>query len=240
MNPPSSTHCAETRELLPELALGIADGEDRAAALEHISGCAGCRRQLEELSFVADDLVALAPRREPPAGFEARVVDRLELSRTPAPRAGRPRLRRTRLRRFGFAAAVVAAAAATAIAMNVSYSSDRHLASQYRAALQGAHGKYFQSAPLTTRQGEQVGIVFGYQGSPSWLFYVLRGPYRTGLYREQIVSRSGRSISLPPFRLVAASWGVATPIPLRDVALVRLIRQPDGSSLEAPLPVVDR
>ena len=124
--------------------------------------------------------------------------------------------------------------------MTASYSSDRHLASQYRAALEGAHGQYFQSARLHAADGSPAGTVFGYQGSPSWLFYVMSGRYRSGLYREQIVARSGRSVTLPPFRLVAGSWGIAMPIPLRDIASVRLIREPHGPTLEAPLPIVER
>ena len=234
MNPHNGTHCAETRGVLPELALGIADGEQRALALEHVAGCAHCRRELEELASVTDELVALAPRREPPAGFEDRVLKRLKVRRAPK------RPARRRLRYLSFAAAVLAAAAVTAVVLNRSYSADRQLASQYRAALQGANGKYFQSARLRTADGKQAGIVFGYQGSPSWLFYVLSGQYADGWYREQIVSRSGRVIDLPRFKLVDASWGIATPIPLRDVARVRLIRDPGGPTLEAPLPVVER
>jgi hypothetical protein len=233
MSPPSSG-CAETRGVLPELALGIADGEQRAGALEHLAACAECRRELEELSAVVDDLIALAPRREPPAGFEGRVLERLSVRQT-----SRPRVRRG-LKRLSFAFAVLGAAAATAVAMNLSYSSDRHLASQYRAALRGAHGQYFQSASLRAPDGTSAGIVFGYQGSPSWLFYVLSGRFGSGAYREQIVTRSGRSVTLPAFRLVAATWGIATPVPLRDIARVRLIREPSGPVLDAPLPIVER
>lgn len=233
MNPPR-TDCHSTRATLPELALGIADGEERAEALTHLAGCPDCRRELERLSSTADDLLDLAPWREPPAGFEVRVLDRLEL------RAGPRRRARPRLRRLSFAAAVLASVAATVIAMNLAYSSDRHLASQYRAALQGANGKYFQSARLRGPDGTQAGIAFGYQGSPSWLFYVLDGRYSSGIYKEQIVTRSGQRVTLPPFRLVARSWGIATPVPLRDIALVRLIREPSGPALEASLPLVER
>jgi hypothetical protein len=233
MDPPS-TDCAKMREVLPELALGIADGEQRALALEHIADCSDCRRELEELSSLTDELIALAPGREPPPGFENRVLDRLNVRQT------RRRPARRRLRRLAFAAAVPAVAAATALAMNVSYSSDLRLASQYRAALQGAHGKYFQSARLSTPAGQVAGIVFAYQGSPSWLFYVLDGRYRTGLYEEQIVTRSGRTLTLPAFRLVDESWGVATPVPVRDIALVKLTRQPGGAALNATLPIVEQ
>jgi hypothetical protein len=224
--------CHSTRSALPELALGIADGEERADALSHLAGCPDCRHELERLSSTVDDLLDLAPRREPPAGFEDRVLMQLQ---------PRPRQRaRPRLKRLSFAAAVMASVAATVIGMNLAYSSDRQLASQYRAALQGAHGKYFQSAHLRGPDGSQTGIVFGYQGSPSWLFYVLDGRYSHGVYREQIVTRSGHTVTLPPFRLVARSWGIATPVPLRDIALVRLIPQVGGAALEAPLPPVDR
>jgi hypothetical protein len=231
---PSSTDCAKTREVLPELALGIADGEQRALALEHIAGCSDCRRELEELSSLADELIALAPQREPPPGFENRVLDRLN------GRQKRRRPARRRLRRLAVAAALAAVAAATALAMSAFYSSDRSLASQYRAALQGAHGKYFQSARLTTPARQEAGIVFAYQGSPSWLFYALNGRYGGGLYKEQIVTRSGRTLTLPAFRLVNGSWGISTPIPVRDIALVKLIRQPGGIALKATLPVVEQ
>ena len=236
MNPPR-TECSGIRSMLPELALGIADGEERAEALSHLAGCPDCRHELERLSSTADDLLDLAPRREPPAGFEGRVLEQLQARREPA----RPRRRsRPRLKRLSLAGAVLASVAATAIGMNLAYSSDRHLASQYRAALQGANGKYFQSSHLRGPAGSQAGIVFGYQGSPSWLFYVLDGRFSHGLYREQIVTRSGHAVTLPPFRLVARSWGIATPVPLRDIALVRLIREPSGAALEAPLPPVER
>jgi hypothetical protein len=221
------------REALPELALGIADGKQRALALEHIAGCSDCRRALEELSALADELIALAPEREPPPGFENRVLDRLAI------RQPRPRRATRRLRRLAFAAAVPAAAAAAALAMSVSYSSDHRLASQYRAALHGAHGKYFQSARINTPAGRVAGIVFAYQGSPSWLFYTVQGRYSSVPYKEQIVTRTGTTITLPPFRLIDGSWGIATPVPVRDIARVKLIPQPRGPTLQANLPVVE-
>lgn len=231
---PSSPDCAKIREALPEVALGIADGEQRALALDHIARCSDCRRELEELSTIADELIALAPQREPPPGFENHVLDRLDARQ----RTRRPA--RRRLRRLAFAAAVPAIAAATAVAMSVSYSSDLKLADQYRAALRGAHGKYFQSARLRAPAGQVAGIVFAYQGSPSWMFYTLDGRYGAGPYKEQIVTRSGRTLTLPPFTLIDGTWGISTPVPVRDIALVKLIPQPRGPTLEAPLPVVEK
>ena len=54
--------CDETRDLAPEIALGIADGE-RAEALRHLATCADCGRAVERLSQVSDELLVLAPAR---------------------------------------------------------------------------------------------------------------------------------------------------------------------------------
>ena len=236
MDPPSR-RCAETWQALPELALGIADGKERAAAVEHLAACPDCRHELEELSAIADGLLALVPEREPPPGFEDRVLQRLNVQEA---RRLPPRRRRRRRRgRLSVVAAALAGAAAMAVALTLAFSSDRHLAAQYRAALQSAHGQYFQSARLRTPNGKQAGTVFAYQGAQSWLFYVLSGSNRNARLQEQIVTRSGTSLTLPPFRLVSGSWGIATPLPVRDIALVKLIRD-HGPTLEATLPVVER
>jgi hypothetical protein len=135
---------------------------------------------------------------------------------------------------------VPAVAAATVLAMSVSYSSDLRLASQYRAALMGAHGKYFQSARLNTPAGQTAGIAFAYQGSPSWMFYTLHGRYGQGLYTEQIVTRTGRTLTLPPFTLVNGTWGIAMPVPVRDIARVKLSPKAGGATLTATLPVIEQ
>lgn len=229
---PFNSDCAAIRAALPEIALGLADGEERAQILEHVARCSGCRRELDELASLADDLIALAPDLEPPPGFESRVLRRL------ATRPTRRSSGRRRLRRVALAAVLPAVAAATALVVNVSHRADLRLASQYRAALDGAHGTFFQSARLHAAEGYTAGIVFAYQGSPSWLFYVLEGRDGGGLYTEQIVTRSGRTITLPPFRPVDATWGVATPVPVRDIALVRVVPRGHGTALQATLPVV--
>src|SRR5262245_38959905 len=113
--------CEETRELAAELALGIADGEERARALRHLAGCADARRAVEELSTVAYELLLIAPQHEPSAGFESRVLSRI------AP--PRPARRRRRLL-VPIAAAVGAAALAVGVVLGAT-SDDRRLADQY-------------------------------------------------------------------------------------------------------------
>ena len=231
---PFSDDCATVREELPELALGIAVGEQRARALDHVAHCPDCRRELEQLSSLADDLVTLAPLRDPPAGFENRVLTWV------APRQRRLRPAGRRIRRLAFAAALPAVAAVTALVMISAYSSDVRLASQYRATLRRAHGSYFQSAHLNGPGGRVAGVVFAYQGSPSWLFYTINRRYEHGLYTEQIRTRSGTTLTLSPFKLVDGSWGVATPVAVSDIAYVQLIRRPGRTALTASLPAVKR
>src|SRR4030095_10115557 len=55
----------QVRELAPELALGIAEGQERDAGLRHLSGCGGCRQLVSELSSVGDELLQLAPAHDP-------------------------------------------------------------------------------------------------------------------------------------------------------------------------------
>ena len=85
--------CEQVRDLAPELALGIAEGEGRDGALRHLSGCGECRQLVSELSSVGDELLQLAPAHDPPAGFESRVLAGLVEARPhPRPRPPRPQI----------------------------------------------------------------------------------------------------------------------------------------------------
>ena len=222
--------CEQTRRLAPELALGIADGADRAQALRHLAECAECRRLVEELSAVGDDLLLLAPEHEPPAGFESRVLARL----APAPRP-RPR-RRLRAVLFPVAAAAAATLATVAIVLNVT-GGDRRLAEHYRDTLAVAHGSSFEAAELRDPAGVKAGIVYGYRGSPSWIFVALYRPYRSKPYAVELATKSGRRVPLRSLRVDprTGSAGRTIPIDLGDVAAVRLVGSQRGDVLDAHL-----
>src|SRR5690349_3026114 len=149
--------CQETREMAAELALGIVEGEERGRALQHLADCPDCRAEVERYSDVADELLLLTPHREPPVGFESRVLDEL----LPAPK---PR-RRRRLRLVLAPAAAALASVGIVLAI---VAPDLRLASHYRHTLDQANGKEFESYAL--RAGDtHVGTVFSYEGSPSWV-----------------------------------------------------------------------
>jgi hypothetical protein len=223
--------CEDTREIAAELALGIADGAERARALHHLAGCADCRRAVEELSAVADELLILAPEREPPAGFESHVLARL----APAPEKPR-RARRLRRVLAPVAAAAAAALAAAAVVLHAT-NDDRRLAAHYRATLSAAHGSSFDAARLFAPGRVRAGVVYTYRGTPSWVFVAIYRPYRSTAYTVELVTADGRRVPLPSLRLDlrTGTGGQAIPVDLQSVSTVRLVGAERGDVLEAAL-----
>ena len=212
--------CEEIRALAPEIALGILEGEERADALEHLAGCPDCRRHVEQLSQVADELLLLAPHREVPVGFESRAL-------APLRPKSRPRRRRRWLQVLTPATAAVAAAAITLAIV----SGDLRTASHYRHTLDAAHGKEFESYEL--RQGDaRTGTVFSYKGSPSWILVNVDPANRAGLKGAELVTDDGTRIPLGWFNLDSSgSSGGSIPVDPDHVTVLRL--QPAGGG--APL-----
>jgi putative zinc finger protein len=222
--------CEELRDLAPEVALGTIDGEERAEALRHLATCGECRRLVDQLTTVADELLMLAPVQEPPVGFESRVIDALGFQR----RAPRRRLAQRLLVWLG---PPVAAAAVTAVAFVGVYHDDHVTAERYRTTLQEANGKYFQAAPLRDGTGAEAGVAFGYQGNPSWMLVTVDPGHRDQVASAELVTRDQRTIRLPGFELEPdGSWGGAIPVNLYDVSAIRLLGNRPGQVLEASTP----
>ena len=217
-----SAECERLRQLAPELALGIADGEDRAWALEHLADCPACRAHVDRLSGVADELVHLAPPVEPPAGFDGRVAGGMAAPARPAP---------WRRRITVPALAAVAAAAVAALAVWVALDDDRELADSYRDTLAVANGEYFDAASLQIPGGEEVGYVYGYQGRASWVLVVLYDGVGSGRYDVELVTRDGRNLPLRELQVEdgEGSVGAVTPVDYRDLSEVRVL---DGHGRE--------
>jgi hypothetical protein len=221
--------CEQVRALAPDLAIGIADGQERDAALRHATTCAECRLLVSELSSVADDLLLLAPSHEPPVGFASRTLAQMTASPPrPGRRPTRHALRRTAGKRPWVARVAVAAAAAAALALGAGAvyqgtSGDRRLADSYRSVLAQGHGSFFAAAPLRSPAGT-LGSVFGYQGEPSWLFATLNlQTARAEHYEVQLVTRDGRHLSLGGTVLGGThrTWGAQIPVRLTQVSQLR-------------------
>jgi hypothetical protein len=206
--------CEETRELLPELALGILGGEDRARALEHLTRCADCSSELAALSRAADGLLTLAPQHEPPAGFEDRVLARL--------RRERPRHRARRITTFAAAAALIAVFAGGGVWVGTAH--DRKLSSYYQNVLGIAHGTEFAAAALKTNDDISGGEIFTYEGRPSWIFVVVRAPVSDGVYQIMGTVR-GASVHLGLVQVQhgMGDWGGTTTASMSSVGEIRVI-----------------
>ncbi|MFF9495762.1 hypothetical protein [Streptomyces flaveolus] len=150
--------CPRLRDIAAEAALGVLPAEERAAALAHLQSCPACLEDVRELARTADELLRLIPGREPPAGFETRVLQRIGLS---TPRRGRRTLRRR------FAVAVAGAAAAAALAMGgwaIGITS-----ASAPSADGSARPDRLLSADLSSHR-QDVGRVFAYAGGPNWVY----------------------------------------------------------------------
>jgi hypothetical protein len=189
----SGAHCAEARDLFPELAMDVAAGDERARALRHLGGCPECRRELAATADAVDEMLLLAPEVEPPAGFERSVLARLTPATGPQPTAapavgpaaqpaaqpaaepaGGPAAEpaaepaKARFRRLAvpllWAASIVAVAVLAGSAVWSRTADDRNLASDYRHTLDVAHGRGLSAAPLLAASGTETGTVFAYEG----------------------------------------------------------------------------
>jgi len=222
----SRPECPEVRLLLPELALGTLTGHDRGRALEHLGDCADCRRELQSLSEVADEMLMLAPTAEPPMGFESRVLERLGATR-------RARLRDSRW--LAVAAAALVAALIAGAAVYAAGAADRELAAGYRATLAVADGEYFAARPLESGEGSEAGHVFGYQGSPSWVFCVVREGTGEGTYDIEITSIGGDTWSAGEMQVEEGkgTWAQPLDVDLHDVLRLRLVDRSTGETLVA-------
>lgn len=221
----SSPRCADVELLLPELALGTLTGEERARALEHLRSCPRCSDELRKLNELGDELLLLAPSAEPPVGFESLVVDRLGVGS-----------RKWRQRR----GALIVAAALLSILLSTSATylvgrGDRELADSYRETLRIANGKYVAAHPLTNKRGDSAGYIFGYQGSPSWIFCVISSGQSTTTYDVKVSSEDGRTWGLGEIHAHEreATWGRSLPIQLHDLKEIRLVAQSGEATLLA-------
>lgn len=199
---PATSPCHGFDEVAAELALGIATGEQRAAALAHAAGCERCSERLRELSEAVDGLLLLAPEQEPSLGFESELQERIDSSR-------RPRPSRRRLPRLRIALPALLAGAAIVLLGTswIAGRDDRRLAADYRQALGEVNGNYFTTFALLGPGSRRVGSGFAYEGDPSWVFVTLDAPagaIPSGRYQLGVTLGDG---STPPAVPIAVHSG---------------------------------
>ena len=215
--------CHDVHGLLPELATGAAAGDDRAWALDHVSRCHDCRRELDQLTTTADAVLLLAPSVDPPPRFESTVLARLDAAATPPPRR-RLLARRRVVAALAFAVSMLVAAGGGALFVQSRTAEDRRLADQYRHTLAVANGRYLKATALTTADARPAGTVFLYQGNPSWLLVTVTAAPADGAYTVLAVDRAGAAHAIGTCQIInrTGTFGYRLRMAVAEVSEIRL------------------
>lgn len=217
--PQPEVSCQDLEQLAPELGLGVLSGMARAAALAHADRCAPCRSLIADMTEVGDAILQLGPEAEPPVGFETRVWGRRQ-SQIAAPVAARSRWRWAA---GAAAAAVVAAGVGAGLGTGLAGGSGPRVAHAPAFAALGARD--VRAAPLR-RYGREVGQVFAYSGSPSWVFMTVSAGWAPQRVTCELVTRAGRRLDVGTFTVATgywSSWGATIPVHPGSISRVELV-----------------
>jgi hypothetical protein len=208
-----SATCRDVREASPDLVLGALSGSERADMLAHIATCLECRRYVDDMAQVADALLVLAPEAEPPAGFESRVLARVQ-----------PRRRRTTVRWIAaVAAAALLATVGTWVGASHAFRLDRATQSSFRAL--GGHELIAKDLRNVSDQ-THAGYAVAYDGADPWVFVFVQNQNDAQTYTIECEYKNGTTQRWPnSMRLRGGSgaWGgmIGKPVDqLRDIRIV--------------------
>jgi anti-sigma-K factor RskA len=209
--------CVPTAELLPELALGILGGTERADVLAHLDRCAACRDESAAWAATVDALPTVLADQEPPSGFEARTLERLRADRDRVPR-------RSTVQRVLMLAAVVAAVIIASVAAIRIIDARSDTSSSTALA----------SARMVGNGGKHAGNAFMTSGSEHYVFVDVDYGVKTGMYRVESVDSSDRVTALGMVAVTAGHGAWAGELPGRaTVGTPRMVRlvEPSGEVL---------
>jgi hypothetical protein len=211
----SDLSCARMRELAPELALDVLTGYERATAQAHLGMCAPCREYVSSLTQIGDRMLTLVPGVEPPVGFEDRALARMGLT---APPAQAPR------RRWWPMALVAASVAAVVFGFGGWMAADMTTDGTPVAASGTAH-QVLRFAQLRNSSQRQIGQVFTYEGSPSWVWMsIAMTDANVGTVWCELQTLDGKVIPIGEFPLSGGkgSWGAQIKVDPNTVVGARL------------------
>ncbi|HEY0716108.1 MAG TPA: hypothetical protein VGD68_00695 [Streptosporangiaceae bacterium] len=219
MSEPDHMSCDDFGGAAAEFSLGVLTGRERARAVAHLDDCESCREHVRQLSLTGEEMLALLPAREPPAGFESRVMDRIGVAVKPE----RPNWSRRMLTLAAVALAVVACVVG---------------GWGLRGAMAPPSGVSTAQAPLReaallTAAHRPAGKVYLYDGNPHWLYMgVDTHASSSDTVVCQLVVRGGRVIVIGSFRLDGGygAWGSPDPVAASDVTGARITAM-DGTVL---------
>jgi hypothetical protein len=202
--------CEALQDELAELALGLLSGRSRAELLDHVGSCPRCSAELERLSIVADTLLQLAPKSEPPLGFELRLAQRLQAS------ASTHRPNRSRRLSALCAAAVVMVGLGFGLGALGTHRSGDSQANPAAANLTAAN---------LTSHGQVLGEVMISTGRPAWMFMTVDADAWSGKVTCEVTLADGKVEVTGVFDLSGGygAWGAPLTSPAGQVRSARLI-----------------
>lgn len=143
MSEPLDPDCEHFDAHAEEVAIGHLEGPLRSELLAHVARCPTCHSLLDGLVTTADRLLLAAPEVEPPPGFEARVLARLDDDA-----ADRPHARR-RWPLISAAAAVMLVAGSLVAGALIAD----------RSSSDDADDREATAAPIVTTSGDEIGSI---------------------------------------------------------------------------------
>lgn len=218
MNEDTSEHgCEQQQAELPELALGVLTGRDRARALAHVEACPRCAEELEQLSRAADAVVQAAPEAEPPMGFEVRLFEKMGV----ADLRHRSRFRQPRW----VVGALSAAAAVVALAVGLSLS----LSASAPTNQTSAPSRGVTTANLVER-GTVVGRVALHGGANPWMSMMLIDASAQGPVDCIVVTSDGVSHEVGTFDATKGygAWVAPLSVNPKDIRTAKVVA-PSGA-----------
>jgi anti-sigma factor RsiW len=180
-----------TEDELIALALGDLRPE-QAPELRHLSACQACRTAYGDLSQTIDSVLPAAPALAPPAGFDARVLDRIEI------RA--PEQRRSYRIPLLVAAAAIIGLSMGAIGARALVDQETITASDNGAVLVTAKGSTVGTVEPSQAEGQQVVVLQVTDGRPGTR-YTCRVRLDDGTARdagEWVMPESGHATWIVP------------------------------------------
>jgi hypothetical protein len=215
--------CGDLADVAAELALGVLTGRERADAVAYLDQCDACRENVRQLTVTGEELLGLVPSREPPTGFETRVLDRLGFTEPSygrsGPRHGRPRpAPRSRWLLAAAAGAVIVAAAGLG-------GWGLHGSAPARpGTASGPPRSTLTWTALTSATHQDVGSIFLYRGAQAWLYMTVDTETGNGQVICDLKERNGHILPLGSFKLSHGYgyWGHPEPVPVSQVVGAQL------------------